>query len=438
MGLFSRKDAEGRPHRLPGYAALAREDMADARRRRPDADLSGYAAARGLDALGSQNAAGYFAVLPLDAQLQFNVMRGVLPGGRDGCIYHWLRAWPVDGKGDAVGTFYGKLWAPPLPKGWWKPSRHDIPYIGWMFNPTGEAEYESAIGVPCTVAATLLPEASLIPDFVIDNRARPLLGGNRIKLKERGISGFELVHDGAPPPDAVIERLLAPGSVWRQLLASGGRNALYELYVSRGTVAIRRNGYVTDEGALDGMARSVCAAAEALREAVLAEADPRPFDSELPAVDWPPSGVSVSGRFPPSPWLEALHGCAAELSMTLEEPAAYHRAFPSVAVPGRAFAVLRGTLPGTAVPARIAFHHERPLNDNQGRTALLLEAAPGTEETPPWGVRVDEPRLGYSVRDGIVALWILRSSGRNGDLGDLSGFLTTAFGYAIERGLVET
>jgi hypothetical protein len=189
---------------------------------------------------------------------------------------------------------------------------------------------------------------------------------------------------------------------------------------------------------LDALAQAACAAGEALREAVLPEADPRPFESELPGVDWPPSGVSLSGRFPPSPWLEALHGCAAELSMTLEDPAAYHRAFPSLPVPGRAFAVLRGTLPGTQVPARIAFHQERPLHDNQGRTALLLKAAPGAQETPPWGVRVSEPRLGYAVRDGIVSLWILRSSGRNGDLGDLSGFLTTAFGFAIERGLVET
>jgi hypothetical protein len=122
--------------------------------------------------------------------------------------------------------------------------------------------------------------------------------------------------------------------------------------------------------------------------------------------------------------------------MTLEDPAAYHHAFPSMPVPGRAFAVLRGTLPGTALPARIAFHHERPLTDNQGRTALLLEAAPDAPETAPWGVRVTEPRLGYAVRDGIASIWVLRSSARNGDLGDLSGFLTTALGFAVERGLV--
>lgn len=432
MGL--KKDKQR--HRLPGYAALAPGDVADARRRRPDVDLSAYAAARGLDALGSQNAAGYFAVMPLDEELQFNVVRGVLPGGRDGILFHWLRAWPVDNGGSAVGTFYGKVWAPPLEKGWWKPTRHDIPWIGWLFNPE-EADYESAIGVPCSVAATLLPEASLVGDFTIDNRARPKFGGNRIKLAERGIAGgYELVHDDAPPPEEVLDRLLAPGSIWRTLLQSGAGNALHELHVSRGTVAVRRNGWVTEEAALDGLASSACLAAEALREAVLPLAQPLPFSAELPAVDWPPSGVSLSGRFPPSPWLEALHSTAAELRMTLEEPAAYHRAFPSVAVPGRAFAVLRGTLPGTDLPARIAFHAERGLHDNQGRTALLLPAAPGAPETAPWGVRVSEPRIGCAVRDGIVALWVLRSSGRNGDLGDLPGFLATALDYAMKEGLV--
>lgn len=434
MGLFSRTDADGRPHRLPGYAALAREDVADARRRRPDVDLAGYAAARGLDALGSQNAAGYFAVLPLDEQLQFNVVRGTLPGGRDGVLFHWLRAWPVDGQGDAVGTFYGKVWAPPLPKGWWKPSRHDIPFIGWMFNPD-EVDYEAAIGVPCTVAATLVPEASMLPDFTIDNRARPVWGGDRLKLKERGLPGFELIPGSLP--EAFVERLLAPGGVWRRLLTGARGAPLFELFVSNGTLALRRNGYVRDEAELDRMCEALTRAAEALAQAALPEAQPRPFGEVLPVVDWPPSGVSRSDRFPPSPWLEALHGLAGELRMTLEDPDAYHRAFPRVPVPGRAFAVLHGTLPGTPTPARIAFHRERPLNDNQGRTALLLAAAPGAPETPPWGVRLTEPRLGYAVRDGVVAIWILRSSGRNGDLGDIPAFLTTAYAFALERGLVE-
>lgn len=53
------------------------------------------------------------------------------------------------------------------------------------------------------------------------------------------------------------------------------------------------------------------------------------------------------------------------------------------------------------------------------------------------GVRLTEPRLGYAVRDGVVAIWILRSSGRNGDLGDIPAFLTTAYAFALERGLVE-
>jgi hypothetical protein len=98
---------------------------------------------------------------------------------------------------------------------------------------------------------------------------------------------------------------------------------------------------------------------------------------------------------------------------------------------------MRGTLPGTSAPARIAFHQERSLSHNDGRTALLLEAAPGAPATPPHGVRNAVPGISYAVRDGVVALWTLRSSGRTGDLGEVAGFLRDAFGFAVERGLVE-
>ena len=83
------------PPRLPGYGAFTGEDFADAKRRHPDVVLSGYAAARGLDMLGSRNAAGFFAALPLDEQLQFNVMRGPLAGSEQGILFHHVLPVPV-------------------------------------------------------------------------------------------------------------------------------------------------------------------------------------------------------------------------------------------------------------------------------------------------------------------------------------------------------
>src|SRR6478736_3052794 len=101
--------------RLPGYGAFARADVADARRRRPDADLSSYAASRRLDALGSRNAAGFFAALPLDEQLQFNVLRGPLPGGEQGIVFHHVLPLHVDPDGSVVGAggLCGYVYNPP-------------------------------------------------------------------------------------------------------------------------------------------------------------------------------------------------------------------------------------------------------------------------------------------------------------------------------------
>ena len=56
--------------------------MSDGFRGRPDADLSEYAASRGLRFAGQSSQGGYQAAFTIAPELQWNVMRGVLPGGR--------------------------------------------------------------------------------------------------------------------------------------------------------------------------------------------------------------------------------------------------------------------------------------------------------------------------------------------------------------------
>ena len=432
LGRRSSRKAEATPPRLPGYAAFARKDIEDAKRRRPDVDLGPYAARRGLDALGSQNAAGFFAALPLDPQLQFNVLRGPLPGGEQGIVFHHVLPVPVSGDGTPLGpgTYHARMFNPR----WQKPGLRDalnmIPVVGDAIDtvlaemePGSDDALASCIGAPCTVAAVLVPEAALL-EFTIDNRPKPaLVPHHREKLAERGLDGWTLLARHEPPP-AVVDRLLSEPT--RAAMAALGERPYAKLEVRYGTLVLRVNGYLREEAELDGLAQIACAIAGELRAAGELLAERRPFEAPLTAVDWPESGVSASGRFPPDPWLPALHSYAREHRLTLEEPTEYHRAFPSVAVPGRAFAVMRGPL-ADGVEGRVAWHTEKSfITNNDGRNAVLLPAAPGTEPTPRAGVRLAEEALNYWIGDGIFAVWELRSKELLGDLGDMDALVRRA------------
>src|SRR5918995_5350274 len=83
----------------------AREWIADGFRGRPDVDLAAYAASRGLAHRGSATQVDYIPAFPLTSELQFNVMRGALPGGEQGVLYHEV---DLLDEATASGTFYGQ------------------------------------------------------------------------------------------------------------------------------------------------------------------------------------------------------------------------------------------------------------------------------------------------------------------------------------------
>ncbi len=156
---------------FPGRAALKPADRADAKRRAPDVDLSSYAAARGLSALGSGTAAAFAAAMPGRPDRQFNVLEGPLAPGRDGVLFHHLYGWPVDLHGEARNaTFYSFVWNPSVPKGWWKPDLAWVPYLGDLSTTKRRDDIEYAVGVPCTTIATAVPEAAGVPSRVAERR----------------------------------------------------------------------------------------------------------------------------------------------------------------------------------------------------------------------------------------------------------------------------
>ena len=72
----------------------------------------------------------------------------------------------------------------------------------------------------------------------------------------------------------------------------------------------------------------------------------------------------------------------------------------------------RGQLPGTTATGRLVYSAELALHRaERARGAVLLEAAPGAQATPPGGVRVPDWQLVYEVRDGVAVLWSLRTAG---------------------------
>ena len=115
-----------------GYAALAREDVPDAKRGRPDVELGDYAANHGLEVFRGAMAAGFRAALPVFEEYRFNVLRGLLPGGCYGLMFHELMEVPHRGSASMSGSLFGVHARTP---GRWRlrdllPDRSDVPFIG--------------------------------------------------------------------------------------------------------------------------------------------------------------------------------------------------------------------------------------------------------------------------------------------------------------------
>src|SRR5215211_58864 len=431
-------------HRYAGSAAFSREDVADARRRRPEVDLEEYAAARRLESMGSSSAAGYFAAMPGEEDLQFNVLRGALPGAEHGIVFHELLAWGAIGDRPAGGgTFWGVSYNPG--KLFRKPDKYtflqSIPILGDLFfdRPPDPDSPENVFGIPVTSAATLVPEATAAGDWSIDNQPKPLVAPDRTKLEEHGLPGWDLM--GADELRAgFVERLLT-GRALRSVLERESERPFFQVLVRRGALVVRGNGWLGDAAQLDALAEEIGALAPDVRAAGLEVADPRPFADPLPAADWPPEGVSMSARFPPDPWLVPLHAFAREHRLVIEDRRYYHSAFPTLPVPGRVIAVMRGRLPGTELLGRLAWHTERPeATDNVGRNAVLLPAAPEAEATPPGGLKAGDGGLRLAVRDGVFAAWARRDTpgagSPRGELGPMLALVSEGVAAGRERGMV--
>lgn len=224
-------------HALPGYGAFKLADVKDAKRRRPAASLEAYAAARGLEHL------------PGDGRLEFNVLKGDLPGGRHGVLFHHVLAVPYDG--DAGGS--GLKVSVYKPKLGFRDALSFIPVLGHVFDATipPRDKRPQAVGVPTTEAAALVPEAAAIPPFECTSAAARL----RMLSGRRPEAGF-------------ADRLRA--TAFGDVVREHANRPYFRLAFADGRLSIRVDGYVAADGDLDALARAVSAAASGLAQACAA------------------------------------------------------------------------------------------------------------------------------------------------------------------------
>ncbi len=412
MKLFSR--------RAPAVPAEAAHALP------PAPDLRAYAASRGLDFRGELMQAGYEAVMLGRDGHERNVMRGTLPAGEHGVLFHELATFDLEAGGypstlpephvdSTLGDHLGNL------NDWLM-----IDPIGLV----GRVKARPPVRAAFTTAAVLVPEATAMVQRLRIDRS-PVFAPYDFEfggpLDSLGLTGW---HARAEPQldQPLFERFCDAG-VRRVLELWAADPYPTHLVFWHGTLAVRRFGFEGDAGRLDAIASAAAGLAARLRAAALHGRSTASFGVSL--------GPPRPGRFaPPVLWERAVNKLADRLGLEREDPLELHRAFPSLPLPGQAFAVLRGQLPG-AGPGRVVLATGRPLEGwNIGRNAVLLPVRQGLPPTPAGGVPEQEAKLRWHLCGDFALFHAYRTGAGAPHPGDVEGLIARAAGLARERGLL--
>jgi hypothetical protein len=448
-----------------------KEYIADGFRGRPDVDLAEYATSRGLDHRGQKAQAGYVAAFPMTDELQFNVLRGALPGGEEGILYHEVKLHDAD---ETSGTFYGHKVGGDMKA---RDLLTVVPLVG---------ETHRYFKAPYTVAAIRLPQASgpLVGLDVGRSRERvmdadpPGSGGMKVgfsltlgrkareKEKAAPISsgpqawaGFTLDHLGAPGWRAawrgraqqdVVDEIL--GGPITQLLATE-RPLGFRVEFAYGTLVLTQQHFLKVSDELDYHAQTASWLAGAIRTICRRHTQPLPFEAELPPPDWAAQiAANPDNSFLglDSQDLGKAAAVGAERGLVSEDPFAFHRGFGDLPVPGEAIGVFRGTLPGTSLTGRLVTAIERPLRPPPpdwdrvldtlphgafGCDSVLFPVRPGAPDANSDVGAVWGGNSRYALRRGVFVGWRARSSPHT-DGGELDALAAEAAAFAASEGLL--
>ena len=299
---------------------------------------------------------------PWSKDVLFNVVRGHWPGGTYGVLCHETRMLT----GYSPGIFHseaiseaGMDW-----KGLPGPLELFVPLIG--------GDDEEYFRTPYTTAGSRVPHLATITGLHVARRAERHEGDSAVwttrPLDDLGLDGH-----------------------W--------------------VAAIRRNSdLATAEHLLAGPVREIC----------VPRYGARPLDCELDPPEWL-AAVREQPRKQATSWpigalVNRVVAIADERGLAVEDPLSFHAAFPGLNVPGQAFGVLRGTLPGTSLSGRLVSLAERRMwlpdglrehltdpGGQVGADAVVLAVDPATASTAPEGELEGDVRV--AVADGVLTAW---------------------------------
>jgi hypothetical protein len=386
-----------------GYAAFDRDDIEDAKRGRPSFDTRAYAAEHGLEYFDEPKMlGGWKQAMSRFREYMHNQMRGPLPGGRYGVLFH--EAFEIASRGDGennrfdIPGGYHSVFVKNTGSATWL---NLIPFIGWMFSKDRRNDDvpfgNSRIWVPCTVAAVHVPEVTGVAGKFLVHRAERM-PGDGTDLARVGLPRVEIRAPESVPDDLIDQLMSGPHKDFQHSWPGG----YLEVRFGGGTLVVRRNGYLPVEE-MDRLARETNALADHFAAVCGPRNDPKPFEAELPPAVFDPSNFLAP--MPPGEWQLGAQAYAEKHGLVHEDPGAFNLAFPTLPHPGEAVAVMRA-----ADGSRVVYYAEHPVHEKQSvRGALLLKTS--APDTPPGGERIPDQSLVLEVKDGIAVIWSLETWG---------------------------
>ncbi|HKE81807.1 MAG TPA: hypothetical protein VKB54_20995 [Solirubrobacteraceae bacterium] len=409
-----RRAADARPD---DYRRLA----ADAARGRPARDLRGWAERRGLEFRGGTAQGGHLSVTcPWSEDVLFNVVRGRWPGGTYGVVCHEARIYGEE----ASGFFHG---GEALTTGGGLSVLDVVEQVTALpvsWGGSGECYFK----VPYTSAGARVPHVAAVKGLHIARRAErwtdtdSLFGTWEARaLDDLGLRDEWVAAVRKHSDERAVQRLLR-GPIRDVLAAQQGLG--FEVRIEYGQVIVSRQDFLERDEDLDALVAASERLAGSVRE-ICAPSSPRSLSTEIEPPEWLAS-VRRSPRKKHTLWpigalLERVVQIADERALAVEDPRAFHAAFPGLNFPGEAFGVLRGRLPGTALTGRLLCCAERRMSlPDDFREFLTNPGGAVGSDVAVLAVRSDAPctapegevdgDVRVAIADGVLTAWRTRES----------------------------